>query len=38
VAHNVKDIYIMFPHRDNEFTVFENPMIDNFYIKGVVGR
>jgi hypothetical protein len=32
-AHNVKDIYIMFPTRANDYTCFENPMIDNFYIK-----
>jgi hypothetical protein len=32
-AHNVKDIYIMFPQRANDYTVFENPMIDNFYVK-----
>jgi hypothetical protein len=32
-AHNVKDIYVMFPQRANDYTVFENPMIDNFYIK-----
>jgi hypothetical protein len=32
-AHNVKDIYIMFPQRANDLTVFENPMIGNFYIK-----
>jgi hypothetical protein len=31
--HNVKDIYIMFPQRANDFTVFENPMISNFYVK-----
>jgi hypothetical protein len=30
---NVKDIYIMFPQRANDFTVFENPMISNFYVK-----
>jgi hypothetical protein len=32
-AHNVKDIYLMFPQRANDFTVFENPVIDNFYVK-----
>jgi hypothetical protein len=32
-AHNDKDIYIMFPQRANDYTVFENPMIGNFYIK-----
>jgi hypothetical protein len=32
-VHNVKDIYVMFPVRANDYTVFENPMIDNFYIK-----
>jgi hypothetical protein len=35
--HNVKDVYIMFPRRANDYTVFENPMIDNFYIK-VLGQ
>jgi hypothetical protein len=35
--HNVKDIYIMFPRQSNDYTVFENPMIDNFYIK-VLGQ
>jgi hypothetical protein len=29
-AHNVKDIYIMFPTRANDYTCFENPMVDNF--------
>jgi hypothetical protein len=35
--HNVKDVYIMFPQHANDYTVFENPMIDNFYIK-VLGQ
>jgi hypothetical protein len=35
--HNVKDIYVMFPRQANDYTVFENPMIDNFYIK-VLGQ
>jgi hypothetical protein len=35
--HNVKDIYIMFPRQSNDYTVFENPMIDNFLIK-VLGQ
>jgi hypothetical protein len=35
--HNVKDIYLMFPQRPNDYTVFENPMIDNFYVK-VLGQ
>ena len=30
---NVTDMMIMFPKRSNDITVFENPMIDNFYLK-----
>jgi hypothetical protein len=31
--NNVKDIYIMFPKRTNDITVFENPCIDQFSLK-----
>jgi hypothetical protein len=29
---NVKDIYIMFPRHSNDYTVFENPCIQNFQL------
>jgi hypothetical protein len=31
--NNVKDIYVMFPKRSNDYTCFDNPCIDQFCIK-----
>jgi hypothetical protein len=31
--NNVKDIYVMFPKRSNDITVFENPCVDQFSLK-----
>jgi hypothetical protein len=33
--NNVKDMYVMFPKRTNDLTVFENPCIDNFSIRAL---
>jgi hypothetical protein len=33
MLNNVKDIYVMFPKRTNDVTVFENPCIDQFCIR-----
>jgi hypothetical protein len=31
--NNVKDIYVMFPKHSNDYTVFENPCIDQFALR-----
>jgi hypothetical protein len=31
--NNVKDIYVMFPKRTNEYTCFDNPCIDQFALR-----
>jgi hypothetical protein len=33
--NNVKDIYVMFPKRTNDYTCFDNPCIDQFCIRAM---